>query len=91
MPRKLVVSRRLKVYVVKYKKLKPEAHSIRDSTEFFFKEYSDNYIKKSLQDTCERDGYMLLSYEKPVEKYCRCDMDIDYYFQYSRKHFEEKE
>lgn len=90
MPRKLVVSRRLKVYVVKYKKLKPEAHAIRDSTQFFFKEYSDNYIKKFLEDTCERDGCMLLSYEKPIIKYCRCDMDIDYYFQCANKKFEKE-
>lgn len=90
MPRKLVVSRRVKVYVVKYQKLKPEAHAIRDSTEFFFKEYSDKFIKKSLQNTCERDGYVLLSYEEPVVKYCRCDMDIDYYFKCANKKFEKE-
>lgn len=89
MPRKMVVSRRVKVYVVKYQELNPEAHNIRDSTEFFFKLYSNDYILKKLREKCEKKGYILLNFEEPVEKYCRCDMDIDYYFECANKTFEE--
>lgn len=90
MPRKLVVSRRIKVYVVKYTRVEQRAHKIRDSTEFFFKPYSEEYIRNALAEKCKSKGFKLLSVEKPVMKYCRCDMDIDYYFKCSRKKYEEE-
>lgn len=92
MPRKLVVSRRVKTYNVPYKVYSLKTNSVLDRVEVFFKPYSEKYYEAFIREKCAKknERFMFLSGDVYI-KFVRCDMDIDYYFKYSRKHQLEEE
>ena len=92
MPRKLVVSRRVKTYNVPYKVYSVKTNSMLDKTEIFYKPYTLGHYEDLIRQKCseKNERFMFIDGEVKI-KYVRCDMDIDYYFKHSRKYQLEEE